>query len=298
MHISLNPLYFCNFRCGFCYLTPEQLGDQKKISLEDLDRLLSEVVAHEPIEHIDLYGGEIGALKQEYYDGMMAVVRKYFTGKVNIVTNYSMLSERFFADDVTLSISYDFEAREKSELVYKNMMLAKKDLAVLVLASKEVCEMDVDYMINMLNLCSAVTSVEIKPYSTNQANCHNVTHRDFEEFVLRWLDSPVEKKFKFINQEKIEACLDKSYNAFSDNHVYITPNGRFAVLEFDLNDREFFKELDTFDEYLAWSGKEKQSLSPICEACPFKGHCLTEHYRYVKDLDNGCNGYRLLLESY
>jgi len=23
---------------------------------------------------------------------------------------------------------------------------------------------------------------------------------------------------------------------------------------------------------------------------------LTEHYRYVKDLDNGCNGYRGLLE--
>jgi hypothetical protein len=44
--------------------------------------------------------------------------------------------------------------------------------------------------------------------------------------------------------------------------------------------------------------KEKQSLSPICQSCPFKGHCLTEHYRYVRDLTNSCNGYRGLLEYY
>ncbi len=29
--VSVNPSYFCNFRCDFCYLTEEQLSDQKKI---------------------------------------------------------------------------------------------------------------------------------------------------------------------------------------------------------------------------------------------------------------------------
>ena len=42
MNISINPSYFCNFRCDFCYLTPEQLGDQKKIKPEKLDELLFE----------------------------------------------------------------------------------------------------------------------------------------------------------------------------------------------------------------------------------------------------------------
>jgi nucleoside-diphosphate-sugar epimerase len=28
----------------------------------------------------------------------------------------------------------------------------------------------------------------------------------------------------------------------SNNHVYITPNGNFAVLEFDENDKEYFLE--------------------------------------------------------
>ena len=26
--VSVNPTYYCNFRCDFCYLTPTQLGDR------------------------------------------------------------------------------------------------------------------------------------------------------------------------------------------------------------------------------------------------------------------------------
>ena len=61
MIVSINPSYFCNFRCDFCYLSTKQLGDQKQISFDKLDELLSQV---DNIEHIDLYGGEVGAMKK------------------------------------------------------------------------------------------------------------------------------------------------------------------------------------------------------------------------------------------
>jgi sulfatase maturation enzyme AslB (radical SAM superfamily) len=293
--ISINPSYFCNFRCDFCYLTKEQLGDTKKIDLERLDELLSQVPS---INHVDLYGGEIGALKKSYFYGLKDVIRKHYEGEINIITNYSMLHDGFYDDDVYLSVSYDFEAREKSALVYRNMMLSKVPIAVLILASPKVLEKNVDEMIMMLNLCSAVDSVEIKPYSINQANAHNVTHRDFEIFMQKWLESPIEKNFIFVNQDKIEASLAKTYNAFSDDHIYITPNGKFGVLEFDHDDKEFFLELDSWNDYLKWAEKEKNEVSSICQECKYFGHCLTEHYRYVKDLNNSCNGYKGLLEYY
>jgi hypothetical protein len=45
--------------------------------------------------------------------------------------------------------------------------------------------------------------------------------------------------------------------------------------------------------------KEKEEMiSPICASCKYFGNCLTEHYRYVKDLDNSCNGYKGLLDWY
>lgn len=296
--VSINPTYYCNFSCDFCYLTKEQLKDRKTISPEQLDARLKAISVYDKIEHVDLYGGEIGVLKREEYYDLKRVIKNYYDGDINIITNYSMIHDWFFDDDTTLSVSYDFTAREKNQQVFNNMLQAQKPLSVLVLASRDVIAMDVDSMITEINMCSSITSVEIKPYSINQANAYNVSHKDYEQFVIKWLESPVPKRFEFINEYHIQDSLDKTYNSFSDDHIYVTPAGRFAVLEFDLNDKEYFLEMDTFEQYIEWAMKEKTALSPICQACPYKGHCLTEHYRYVRDLDNSCNGYRGLLEYY
>lgn len=293
--VSINPSYFCNFRCDFCYLTPEQLGDQKKIDLKKLDKLLSEVPK---IDHIDLYGGEIGALKRSYYEDLIKTIRNWYSDTININTNFSMLDDRFFEDGISLSVSYDFSAREKSNIVYNNMLMSPVPLSVLILASAEVVKMDVDYMIKQLNMCKSVKSVEIKPYSINQANAHLVTHREFELFVSQWIDSSIEKRFEFQNLRRIERSVKKEYSAWSDDHIYITPNGKFAVLEFDQNDREYFMELPSYNAFEQWAWREKRTLSTICQNCSWVGHCLTEHYRQVKDLKHSCNGYINLLTKY
>lgn len=294
--VSINPSYFCNFRCNFCYLTEQQLSDQKKISLEQLNNLLSQVPN---IGHIDLYGGEIGALKKEYFYGLRDTIRNHYSNKINIITNYSMIHSGFFEDDFYLSVSYDWQAREKFDKVYQNMLISPVPISVLVLASPKVLEMDVDEMIYSLNVCSNVQSVEIKPYSSNQSNDLNINHSQYEEFVKKWIVSPIKKNFEFINEYYLQDVLEKTRNAFSDDHVYITPSGKFAVLEFDLNDREYFLELDSFDDYVKWTKKEKvENISKICQSCEYFGTCLTEHYRYVKDLTNSCNGYYNLIKWY
>ena len=297
--VSINPTYFCNFRCDFCYLTEQQLADQNKIDLQVLDDKLAEIKKYTTIDWVDLYGGEIGALKKDYFYSLRDVVRNHYQDKINIITNFSMLHEGFFEDDFYLSVSYDSTAREKHDRVFYNMLQSPVPIAVLVLASPRVLEMDVDNLIQQFNLCQSIESVEIKPYSTNQANAHPVTHKDFEDFVLKWLESPVKKNFDFINEGRIIASLDKRYNAFSNDHVYITPNGKFGVLEFDKDDNEYFLELDTFEDYIDWAEQEpEKNVSDICRSCEYYGNCLTEHYRYVKDLDNSCNGYKGLLDWY
>lgn len=253
----------------------------------------------DPITHVDLYGGEIGLLTPEYYYSIKNVIRRYYDGNIHINTNLSAFPDFFRDDDVTLSVSYDFHAREKEQFVLNNMMNANKDLAVLILASPKVLEMDVEFMIFTLNMVSNVKSVEIKPYSINQANAFDVTHKDFEEFVIRFDEATTPKNFDFQNIHNIYRSIDKEYNAFSNDHVYITPSGKFGVLEFDNNDKEYFKEYQSYHEYKQWAKNEaRDNLSPICHGCTYFGNCLTEHYRYVLDLDNGCNGYKGLLDYY
>lgn len=299
INISLNPTYLCNFRCEFCYLTPEQLADKKKIDLDRLIEMLHEIKgAGYRINMLDLYGGEIGLLSDEYLEHMRKILMYAGAGDVNVITNLYKIHPYFLHPNVQLSVSFDFEARERHEQVLSNIIKIPKDIAILMLASPKLMEQDVEKMIRVFNGIKNIASVEIKPYSSNQANTLACTDKDFEEFVKKWITSKTQKEFTFVNEEKIRESLREDYSAYSDNHIYITPNGKFGVLEFDSNDNEFFLELDTFQEYLAWSEKEKLRVkaNPICGSCPYLGTCLTEHYRDVKSLENSCNGFKHLLD--
>ena len=300
MNISLNPTYLCNLRCQFCYLTPAQLSETRYASLKEINQRLKEISDFSPIQHVDIYGGEISLLPEEYLEELLVILSSYCRPPYNIITNLTRISPLFKDERVHLSVSYDFEARKFNELVFQNMSLLNKNISVLILASPQVIAMNVDSLIEKLNLLSNIISVEIKPYSTNQSNQLPMNFKDFEDFIKQWLQSRVPKKFLFVNEKKIQDSLASSYNAFSDDHIYITPQAKLGVLDFDATDNEYFRELESIDDYLLWSKKEKEKISKnnFCKSCNYKGHCLTEHYRDVKELKHSCNGYKHLLDWY
>lgn len=296
MILSINPWYYCNFACEFCYLTKEQLDDTKRLDLRKLELMLHEILSYDTIEKVDLYGGELGLLPLDYWNDLIQLLNDFGIDDINLVTNLSMLNDITLDDRVYTSVSYDFSAREMHDKVFKNMTLLGKPFSVLILASPELIKHDVDEMIETLNLLSNLQSVEVKPYSSNQANELDISYVQFEEFVKKWIVNK-NKKFEFVNELLLNDVLSKTRNAFSDDHVYITPNGRYGVLEFDLNDNEYFKEYDSLDDYYKWTELEKKRTSNNihCSNCDHYGHCLSEHLRKVKDLDNSCNGFRGLI---
>lgn len=299
MILSINPTYYCNFRCNFCYLTEEQLSDRKKITLDLLESRVQEAQQHYQVDMVDLYGGEIGLLPESYVNDLCSMLNRNNIDDINIITNLSMVNDVIRNPDFYVTVSYDFDCREQHERVWNNMFKLEKPFAVLILAGPDLIKKDVDEMILHLNLLANLESVEIKPYSTNQANAHDVTFKDFEEFVKKWIESDMPKNFHFVNEENIQKSLAGTRNAFSNDHVYITPTGKYGVLEFDAEDKEYFLELDTIEEYAQWAKREPtKNVSDICRSCQFYGKCLTEHYRYVTSLDNGCNGFKGLLEWY
>lgn len=300
MILSVNPWYYCNFRCDFCYLTESQLEDTKLLPITLLDRRLKEITEHHKIDMVDLYGGEVGILPKDYVRQLKELLHGYGIYDINIITNLSMINDVILDEDFYISVSYDFEAREKHDLVWKNMLLLENPFSVLILASPKVLEMDVESMISTLNLIGNINSVEIKPYSPNQANQHSVNYTDYEEFVKKWIDSPIKKNFIFCNENQIKDSILKIKNSFSDDHIYITPSGNYGVLEFDLNDNEYFLEYDSLEQYFEWCliEKERVAKNTFCGNCEYFGNCLSEHLREVKNLDNSCNGFKLLLDWY
>ena len=295
--VSINPTYYCNFNCDFCYLSSAQLKDRTTTSIDTIMQRLSEI--DEVITHVDLYGGEIGLLPDHYLNELIDKIKATYNPSISIITNLSAIREVFLRPDIDLSVSYDFDAREKEQIVFTNMLKLNRPFSVLILASERVIVNDVSFMISALNSLTNLEAVEIKPFSSTDHRSQSVSDLQYEDFIKKWIESPIEKNWQFVNQDKIEDCLDGIYNAFSDDHVYITPSGRFGVLDFSDEGNESFTELNSFSEYRDWAAQEKtRGVSDVCRQCKYFGGCLTEHYKWVESRDQGCNGYYNLLEWY
>jgi len=294
MNISLAPSFYCNFRCSWCYLGEQELSDKKLIDLKFLDNQLSYL---NDIDHIDIYGGEPSILPATYAEELIDLLKQHTTS-INIISNFSHIPKWFHRSDITISASYDWTFREKHNRVLTNIIGFNKKIPILMLATEDLCLVDPREIAQVLNSISTVGSLEIKPYSQNRFNSFSMDWTIFEQWIKQWLE--LDLNFSLINRIILEECITKKYNAFSDNHLYIMPNGDMNVLDFDLNDREYFLKMNSIDEFRQWAEKEKNIVNnnKFCSTCQWKGHCATEHYRNVKSLDKSCNGFKNLLDWY
>lgn len=299
MILSINPTYYCNFRCEFCYLTEDQLSDRKLLPLDRLAEMLAEVSVLNQIDMVDLYGGELALVDTEYWNGLIGLLHMYGIEDINLITNLSAVNDITTDPRVYTSVSYDFEAREQHVRVFRNMALLNKPFSILMLAGPTLLSKNVDEIVIMFNALNNLQSVEVKPYSSNQANQYSIPYTHYEEFVKKLIVHP-SRKFELSNEYQIQEVLNGERNSFSDDHIYITPHGRYGVLEFDLNDNEFFLEYDTVQEYFDWCEKEKDRVSKnkYCSECDYYGKCLSEHLRKVESLENSCNGFKHLIDWY
>lgn len=300
IHLSINSSYFCNFRCPSCYLTEQQLLNKELLPLDKLDERLNEIKAYGvDLGHADVYGGEIMLYPQGYLLEMKALLHSHGIKEIELITNLSTYKPEIVEDlDFGISVSYDFEHRPAHENVFKNMLKIQRPFTILTLANRQICDSDVEQMLRTLSLFKNLMAWEIKPYSSNQANQQSVTDADFEDLVMRVLTSEHPRHFEFLNESVLLQAVQGQRNSFSDDHVYITPNGDFGVLEFDLNNNEFFKTLPSFQDYANWTILEKTRVyeNEFCSNCEYAGKCISEHLRPVKSMDNSCNGYYHLIK--
>ena len=303
--LSINPTYGCNFRCSFCYLTKEQLGERRVLGLDLLEQKLKETSTECAIGHADVYGGEIGLLDTAYLKDLLALVEIYASKGINMVTNLSVLHPVFANHKYNLSVSWDGPLRQDSHQVLSHILSLERPVHILMLASPPMLKWkvsEIQKMIELFNSVANIESVEIKPYSANQANQWHAPYSAFEKFVAKWINlAPF--RFEFINQNYIEKALAGARNAWSDNHLYITPKGNWAVLDFDSESREYFLEIESWGDYLRWCEEEKKRVKSdsLCAECPYLGRCLSEHLRGGTSArlgEDSCDGFKGLLDWY
>lgn len=300
--ISLNPTFLCNFRCDFCYLSKEQLADPKIIDSDVLFSKLAHISSRREIAHVDIYGGEISAMPDHKALEIFSIVKMYFSGKLNLITNFSSVPDYYYRDDMEISVSWDYFARARYEEVYKNMQNFKKPLHILMLASDKLLETNSDTIqeiIRKLNDIPMLVSLEIKPYSQSNFNNRKNDFLGYENWLQKWIDFRKEMKFRFINIDRIIESHKKEYSSWSNDHLYLQPDGNLSVLDFTGEGKEYFLNVDSIDEYETWCENENHTFRSdiICGGCKYLGHCLSEHLQKVHDVDSSCSGFYNLLEK-
>jgi sulfatase maturation enzyme AslB (radical SAM superfamily) len=294
MNISLAPSFHCNFRCSWCYLSVEQLRNK---SLIDLSLLDSRLIEAGPIEHVDIYGGEPGTLPSHFAIELVDLLKKH-TASINVISNFSVIPDWFHRTDITVSASYDWVFREQYDKVLTNIIGFSKPIPILMLATDKLCKIQPKEIAQVLNNIRTIGSLEIKPYSQNQFNQYKMDWTVFEEWIKEWIK--LDLNFHLVNKDILDNSKNKLYNAYSDNHLYVGPDSNFSVLDFDLNDLEYFRPIKDIADYKKWVAKEVQMVqsNKFCKDCRWQGHCATEHYRNVTTLEYSCNGFKNLLDWY
>ncbi|WPU65622.1 hypothetical protein [Peredibacter starrii] len=307
MILSLNPTYYCNFRNGkcaeTCYLTSSQLSDPKILDVKDISARVTELEQQAQLEHIDLYGGEITILPIDYQYELLG----YLAGlscSLNLVTNLSNVNSPFIhhrGNDFTLSVSWDYRARQGHEAIYEKMKTLSRDFTVLSLASPEFMTFSPLEILKILNQLPFLSAFEIKPYNQNQGNALKISHRAYEKLIQSYVEIYRSRSwnFSFTNLHELQNAIEKNRRSWSDNHIYLTPANRWAVLDFDQQGREYFLHLQDLNEYQSWAKNEKATytIDPHCQECRFLGHCLSEHLKPINDFEStSCSGFKNLLD--
>lgn len=288
--VSLNTCYYCNFNCSWCYLTPTQLNDKTILAVNKIEDMLEELSQYYNICHFDIYGGEPTLLPNNYTYNLIDLLRSY-NAHINVITNLSHSTHPILYMCDTVGISYDYNKREQHEKVKYHISKTSFKRHIITLLTSDFSKDDVMYLIEEL-IDLNVDSLELKPFSPNiyYENYNMLEYTKFFEEMVKFiiqLDPP----FTLIN--KIN--MDNLSNSFSNDHIYITPAGTFAVLDFK-NDKEIFVDV-TIDEYKLWCEKELTTYSnhKKCNKCDYNGACLSEHLLVINDT---CNGYPGLIKWY
>lgn len=291
MKISLCPSFYCNFRCGWCYLSTDQLSSKQLISLRELENTIKYINLFEDITHIDIYGGEPTLLPINWSIDLITLLRNITKAHINVITNLSSSHHPLLFLSDSVGISYDFDKREHHEKVRENIRIFPRNKHVITLIN-ELHQIDViDSYIRDLTLLN-VDSWELKPFSVSKFNSQ--FKEDFDAFEI-FVKTVIEKKppFEIINEHNII----NTKSSFSDDHLYILPNSKMYVLDFNEQHHEYFSEVSNIQEFYLWTQKEYEMFinNKKCITCSYNGSCLSEHLKVYNDT---CNGFPNLIKWY
>lgn len=269
VQLSIIPSYFCNFNCKYCYLG-DLRKDKQILSLDILKEMLYELIKKYNIKCINLYGGEISLLSEEYLNNLYEIIKDY---KVSLTTNLSneWILEWAEKRKIRVSVSlneerYDYDKTlEKLKNIKNKSNITISSVVLPSLLNKE----PEDVMDFYEKLGYNVYFIQYHP--SEYSKLYLIEQKKYNIFLEKMLkiNSSIE-----IENEKV--FLDKGQNPTMKGFIFLTPYGQWQTVYYK-DGVEYYKNFDKIEDWEKFCRQEYDEYFKNCCLCEYFGHCKAEH---------------------
>ena len=282
--ISVNPTYKCNLNCDFCYL--KNSHNSNLMDLNKLDEQLSYIYNKYDIKYIELYGGEITILEEDYLTKLMNICEKY-SDNVEIVTNFvkpnNWLYKLFSNKDYRLGTSWDYKFRPQGDLILKNIdsfyHITGKKPSVIMCSPKLY-----DYKEELLTYLDrdSIEAFCLIPCMKTPHNNVIYDWKKYEDTVKFFVENKIKPRFE--NESKLK------FNREFYRHIFINPNNEYVDVSYDKNGVETFQKIDIDNLEI--------EIPTKCLMCHNFNKCQNEHLEHYLEDSYDCIGFSKLIDWY
>lgn len=279
MILQVMPQFFCNLKCGYCYLG-DLTNDKTCLSFERFCEMYKELVcAGYTVEGIEVFGGSLETPEADRFIKKLVAYKP----ETNVMGSLAFGSN---------SVSFNIERGDALKaLQYINM---RKHCNVYTVVLPTTALLGPDWYYKQLekeDFRGIVNFIQYIPAENSKLK-FEVKNRDYSKFMIKAIKSYYKKQrgFKLDIIDLLEDALHGHYDPRMTSHIFISPQGKYGYVSYnqDNSNLEKFIWCDTLQEWEAGATKEKLMRPLKCAFCENNSCCIAEHLRHWGPKDDCC----------
>lgn len=250
--LSICPLIACNMNCSFCYIDKAKFSNRDLLSLETLVKVLKNY----EIRRLDMYGGEITLLNEQYAIKLVSTIRQFYEKRIGFVSNGLQVPKHWINifkqdfSDIAFSVG---NGRQRFDAVERTILSLYHEHNI----GYSLIALDFGDIPFQSDVFKFAKQVSIKPYSKPAHSKEQ--HRADMLKILGYLYQ--ERKDIWNKLERIEKDRDEI------KHFFLMPDGNLYDVRYNENG-EFLEDIT----------KQQQYRQTNCLCCQYYRKCFNEHY--------------------
>lgn len=281
--ISLMPTFYCTNNCNYCYLG-DLRSNNTLLPIPRVAKMLGELkwAGFNDIQ-VQIYGGNLEEVKQDYLSCLCEVVWIETGNKPSIIGWHNIEGYQRSISLNKVRVDYDRN---------KQLLKTFPNSNVIVVALPAVIKEGATALLEELQgVTGYVTIVQYHDSEHNLLKLYSEIdspNKDYNEFMIDVIDNYLKGDYTFnlTILDELEANRRGDYSCSDIGHLYINPKGMYCIHHSD----ETYTEFNTVGGWASCCEKRRLEKLKRCSLCEYYNKCFAEHMFPLSNDCDDCGG--------